>query len=439
MNHCRLSFRSVIVVILLAVAFPAQPGFAQLARFEKSRMWTSQSGKFKKEAQLVSCNNESVELKFSDGSTRKLKPSVLSSMDREFLREYRDALFKKVKSDAQDLILTTQQAELYQDFLARSFLSAENRMWLESELKKINTQIESDQLVILPFGTVSETELKKRKARSSKMVSDWLEEADKQKSLEDQTQLREAIKFDPTSTEASLCLAMIYEVHDNKPETAQRHLDEAIRRGMKYLSIANDTDRANLVAAINNLAVSNARISRVSKAIRLWDQANVVSEFSLPAAANHNIAKLVRAISAGNSGIHAKRAEARNLDRFATKTSAAGSAGGWQYIVPLDVDGNRRDNLKVVVSKFSTINGGTIHDSRCVNCGGATRVRCPNKGCKGGVVKEKVFGRRIVTFPDGTRQDLGTELKGYKSVPCTTCRGQGSLPCRCCRDGRQNN
>ena len=234
-------------------------------------------------------------------------------------------------------------------------------------------------------------------------------------------------------------LAIFYEVHQNKSEIAQRQLEEAVRRGTKYLAIATEPDRVNLIAAINNLAVSHARNNRVSKATRLWGQADQVSEHKIPDEIKHNVAKLNRIAGKQGTGISGNRSEKRSIQNLASEISANGSESGWEFICPVDWEGNPRNNIDFVLTKFSTINGNVINDTRCVVCDGTTAVRCTNKLCKNGAVKIKIWGDKILTYPNGKKVNLGPEVKGFKHEKCKYCGGSALLPCRCCAQGHQKN
>ncbi|MFK7765659.1 MAG: hypothetical protein AB8B55_00350 [Mariniblastus sp.] len=411
---------------------------AQLGGFTTTREWTDKTGKFKTFTKLESVTNDVLVLELNDGSKKTLKPSVLSQPDLKFLGEYREAFFKQAESKAKALVLSRDILKHYNALLKTKFLSNENQKVIDERVRQLELEIFSGKIVTLPSGPITQEELQSKKDKASDLVGSWIKDV-KTRDAKDADVLRDAIKIDPTSLEASVLLAIYYEIHEYKHTTAQRHLADAIRRGKKYMAIASESDLVNLIAALNNLAVSHARQNQISKAIKLWSEADEIVKRKLPAPVFHNVAKLRRVLNRECSGITGNRSEENATYKFSSLLDANGSPGGWQFICPVSSDGTVRNNIEFMLTAFSSLESDTINETRCVACDGKQFLRCTAGLCKNGKIKLKVWGDTIFVHPSGTRQKIGRQVVGFNLIDCKACRGTGKRTCPCCRKGHQKN
>lgn len=413
---------------------------AQMAKYERMRTWSDATGKFKTEAKLVSVTDDEIVLESETGKTLKLPVSKLGSTDQEFIREFKTARFDTLKKQASECVYAKDALKMYQDFLAAGHVESEQKLLVEEMIAELQSQTATNS-IILPRGYLPESELVARKLEAKKLVDEWISETTASGKVDNRKKINDAIELDPTSLEAAIIVAMFLEIREANHEQAQRRLEEAVKSGQRYSSVANPADQYNLLVAMNNLAVSNIRVKKVSRAMRIWSEASELNHAQLLAPASHNVAKVLRMLENNRSGLTANRSDKRAFYEFAAKLGAQGGVGGWHMLQPQDCEGQVRSGLLPIVNSGGAVerHGGVIEDSRCVFCNGVATVRCPNKGCQKGQIKENIMGPLYTTFPDGSRKQTGVGVVGVKNVRCGNCGGKGRVDCPCCDKGRQDN
>ena len=438
-------------IIFIPLLFTTNIALGQSTKFEKYRQWSDSSGNFNTRAIIVSANQESVTIRSEAGKSITVPFDRLSKEDRKFAADFNKTVFSDLKTKAKRQVFAVDALRLYREFAASGFLDETNRVFVESQVEVLTAQARINAIA-LPDGFVSEDDWSARKTEASDLISEWFRQTESGKEKR-QDLLRLATTKDPSSTEGAIILALIREARESKFTVAQRQLEGAIKGATKYLPIATDTDRANLVVAMNNLAVSYARSNRISKAVKLWTHANEMAEYSLPSAAKYNLAKVHRMIQNDKSGLSTSRPNTNQIEELVVKTESEGTVGGWRLMAPLDSAGASRENLSFVVDSIAglrvygagtiELNAGRagvfIEDARCVKCGGTNQLRCPNKLCHGGAVKTPIYGPKYITFPDGTRHAAGYGIIRHDQLKCPTCKGHNSIVCPYCTDGIQKN
>ena len=234
-----------LISLLVFFALSSMGGeiaWGQLGRFTKVRVWTDKTGEFKTKTKIETVDNDSLVLELEDKSKKKLRHDVLSQSDLEFLDDYRAALLKQADSKAKDIIRNRETLNHYQAFLKTNFVSVEDQKLINEKIGQLEFEIFSGKTIVLPSGAVTEKELLAKKMEASEMITHWIEDV-KTREAESADMLRDAIKRDPTSLEASILLSIYYEVNQYKHQTAQRHLVDAVRRGKKFLPIASESDK----------------------------------------------------------------------------------------------------------------------------------------------------------------------------------------------------
>ena len=428
---------AVLLFLLLVLCNPVD-SFGQLTKFKNLRTWSDSSGNFEVTAKLTSANSDEAVIVDENDKSMTVKFKKLSVSDQKFVQNFSNAAFLKLKSDARECVYASDALTLYEDYVTEGLVGSSNRLLIESKIEALKKYSEL-QAIIVGDDFLPKAELPAQKNKTRDMVNDWITKVGLAGNAgKDQKLLRAAIKGDPTSLDAAIILALYFDVHNAEHETAQRHLDNAVKRGMKFLPIATPNDKTNVLVALNNLAVSYARIDRIPKALKLWMKANEVSNASLPPEATHNIAKVNRMVNQRNSGLSTDADTRKALAKFSGLTNSQGGTGGWKLMCPKDCDGKTVTNLPFVLMKgYSVLSGGSIEDRRCVKCEGASRILCPSRVCKRGIVSHKNFGPRIMQTPNGPI-DLGYGFLGVEKKACTNCRGNGVITCPYCSRGVQN-
>lgn len=430
-------FSSISTVALLVPVFfgtlstfDTAVALAQTSKYEKERLWSEKTGQFTVRATIVAGNRKTIKLKkSSDESIVSVPVNRLCDADREFVEKYCEYVFKNLKRDVEQSLFASEALKHYQDFQARGFVDSSNRLYVESKIEAIE-EAGTDDLVIVGQRMLPVAELPKLKAETQATIEQWLS----LRSGEDLSELHEANNSNPTSLEAAILLSLWLEVHHAKHPAAQRRLDDAVKRGKRYLPIATPADKTNLSAAINNLAVSYARDDKVAKAIRVWAGIPSALAQSMPAALQHNFSKTVRMISSKRHGLReADRDINRKLEALSLKSNGSG-LGGWRLVCPVNQEGESINKLGFFLADRTAqhISGDLIEDTRCVKCSGTDTLPCNNHLCiKGRITEETmvpvILNRRVVGYKPGP----------HKYHKCPTCRGDGLVRCPFCDRGMQ--
>ena len=429
-----------LVVFLLILVSDFQFCWGQNSKFDKIRTWSDSSEKFKTDAKLMSVKFDSVELENVEGKKITLPIARLCPSDQAFIDEFKLIRFEKLKAKADACVFASEALALYREYDSSGFLEPKDRLFVETTIAELEKQSQVNA-IILSSSYLPQAELEARKRESQAMVNRWLLESSELKSGKERKLLNEASRLDPTSIEAALLSALYLEVNENDPESAQRRLEEAIVRGIRYVPIANESDKKNLNSALNNLAISYARNQKISLAMKSWAKVDSVVNSELPTEALHNIAKVKRMLENKSSGLFAERRIASAFYDFATEVNAQGESGGWRFLTAVDFEGRVRTGVNEVMPNggAKVLADGVIEDTRCVICNGLDRVDCLVRECVRGKVEKEIFGPKYLVYPDGRRQFAGNGVIRVDVLACPGCNGGGFIKCRCCDKGRQVN
>jgi hypothetical protein len=439
MNNAKLLHFLILLLAGLA-NLAGSTAHAQNSRFERMREWTAAGSSRTLEAKMIAVDADSVTLESSNGKQASIPINSLSDADQALIAEYKDSLFNRLKRQTREALFAREALKLFQEFKDAGLINDSNREFVESKLEILEEEAHVNSIF---FGNrfITLDQLASKKANTKLTVDEWLAHAIETNSGADQKALRDATKVDPTSLEAAMLAALHHEIHEANFETSGRLLEDAIKRGQRYLPVANEFEKYNLLAALNNLAVSSVRENKITRALKLWEQADEFSELDLPEPLKFNIAKVDRMINDEQSGLKADRAVQTALGRFADTLGARGESGGWKVMLPKDIEGNYRHQIDFVIlnSEAQVLSDQEIQDSRCVRCTGSTKLRCPANGCQSGGIDIPVIGERTMTLPDGSIQNLGRGRIGTERVKCNTCNGEGVVRCPYCDRGMQKN
>jgi len=233
----------------------------------------------------------------------------------------------------------TSVIALYQAFVDNAAISVDERSKASQELEKWKS-LASDKS--LNYGgkwrTPAEVEeLQKEAERLIEQAKSLV--AVNNESLAINTLLR-ASKADPESVEADFTLGLLYALVGGHPEPARKQFVLCVRRLQELGELVDARQKANLVASLNNAAITEVRLGMESAALRHWEEA---AEFDhIPPELIQNVGRFS---SQAALGIHV--AASRTLiDRIGTlyaELAASGQARpydstkGWFYVPHLGI------------------------------------------------------------------------------------------------------
>ena len=439
----RFTIWFVLIAVLLTASKPTVLSSAPNLKFEKQddsryhkqRVWVDSTGKHKVEAKLIELKADQVRLKKKDGKETVLPVDRLSEDDKKFIDRYRKEVFSNLKTKIKASVYAHEIVERCQDYLEKGFADKEQTAFANEKIEEFKPH---GYAIRLPKEIVTERDLAVRRKEADQMVSEWVSA----KNGSDQKLLKSSINLDPTGVESAILLALYEEVHEADFKSSQRYLADGIKRGLRYQELGTDSDKTNLLFAMNNLAVSYVRSDQMSKAIRVWKEAQYLTKYDLPNEMKQNIDKVVRMMKNNLSGIAPDRNTRKEMEELA-EVSGAGThhIGGWKLLCPVDLEGKPRAGLGFVIAnrEAQEVVGDLIEDTRCVSCTGVAWLNCVNRKCQNGQIEVPVYGMRKVTFPDGTVQNTGRGIIRIDHVRCGTCNGNGRIDCPSCHLGIQKN
>lgn len=222
--------------------------------------------------------------------------------------------------------------------------------------------------------------------------------------------LTEAVRANPDDIRASFAIGLVAALREHDADAAEKRFADCVRRQPEH------------VPSLNNLALTRVRLKRYRLAVRDWEAAlrlvpncdDVVHNLGRCQALHDKKRFMLDSSTLKALG------EVRKLG--ADQGAASYQRGtGWHYM-----------SFSPDVGQVSGWpQGASLQDLACSVCNGRAQVACPNRGCRGGNIKElrtRVVGRNPVngaqiteTFP--------------VSVPCPVCRGRGQVDCQTCNGG----
>jgi hypothetical protein len=446
------TFIAVVTFSFVSFSFVAiGQATAQESRFTKLRGWSDASGKFKRQAKMLSATTAEVVLETDAGDNLSIPLKVLSTADQEFVQSYLDKSFDDLKQRSRETIFASELLKAFSEYESSGHMTESQQSFVESRIAELNDH--ADEIVFLD-GYLPVADLPEKKKQTKAMVDAWINGTSTNRLEKRQTMLRDAIKADPTSMEAAIILALFHEIKSNDARAAQRCLDSAIKRSSPYLKVGTETDKANLLVAMNNLAVSYVTSQNIAKAKRVWGEAFELSSGQLPQPSIQNISKTNRMMGDINSGLKANSSLQKSFVEFSEQVGAVQfssddskaakkrrkTSAGWQMMCPLDCEGNVRSDLEILLANttLQELSGTVFYDRTCLQCRGAAFLRCPNKSCREGKVKKQIVGKKTMKTTDGGIHDMGVGVIRVDIIVCPVCKGEDKVDCHCCEDGAQD-
>lgn len=233
-----------------------------------ARIWTSDSGQHRVDAEMVEQQGDEVLLRKTDGKVIRVAVSQLSESDRDFLQaqsvdrgssalgagRFQIRTYRALATAADQCKTAKEAVALYRRFVADPTIALDQRETAKSLLPSWEERARKSQI---RFGGawIDPKEAEDRKKRSEAMVVEGLRLIEVgQGDLARQT-LEEASKLDPSGSVPDFILGLGHALLRRDAATAKKHFAECLRRNPKHVS------------AMNNLALAHIRLKEYSAAI----------------------------------------------------------------------------------------------------------------------------------------------------------------------------
>jgi S1-C subfamily serine protease len=288
----------MVRVLSLAICFIAISASTSIGR-----EWTDAGGKRHIEASLVEVGKDSVRLKKPDGKIITLRLDQLSQADRDFLtvetaKVVKDAdlsdkpdaggaggsvappaslsagakTFKDLESLAKKQPTAATVVTLYKLFLDDVRIEKAEKTLAKERLAHWQ-DLETNGAMRLGGKWVTSKQLAQWRTEEQRLVDEAyrLIEIGNGQLAEDK--LTAASKANPDGTTADFLLGLNCSLVKRTPITAEQHFTECVKRLRRKGSLSTE-DRANLIAALNNLAIVEVRQKKQATALKHWKEAS---------------------------------------------------------------------------------------------------------------------------------------------------------------------
>jgi S1-C subfamily serine protease len=269
----------VIVVWVIYSIFTATCG-------AQTRIWTDVTGKHYIEAELVGVDNTQVTLEKKDGKRIIIKLAKLSPADREFAVGRPNAPGgggnaaapggAATFDDLEELIQQQRKATVVVSLLD-SFLAADG-IPLSEKAKAQAARAEWQPLAArdaLRIGRnwVTPDEYQKMRDDEKRLIKEAHRLIDIKSDELARDKFLEASDANPQAVRADFYLGLLNALVAQYPLDAQRHFNECVKRLIADEDLLVGTRKANLIAALNNLAIIQVRQGKYNQAVGSWRRA----------------------------------------------------------------------------------------------------------------------------------------------------------------------
>ncbi len=262
------------------------------------RTWSDVSGKYRIEAEFVTYGEGKVTLRKKDGSTIKVPLKILSEQDVLFLRNNTTAnIVVKPQtplsntalvnwSDGQDKAKTILQ--MYQDFLENSDVPEEEKAKARRKLPYWERYGQTDcrRLGTRWFEPEKIVEILQLEEKLLLQAKDILLEARNVNVAEDL--LEKASKTNPAGIRPDFVIGLCYSLVGRNAAQSEKHFEECCKR-RRALGQMSSPQRANMIALLNNTAITKVRLGKHSSAFKLWQEASELGP--MPTEVIHNLGR----------------------------------------------------------------------------------------------------------------------------------------------------
>lgn len=322
----------------------------------QTRIWTDVTGKHHLEAVLVNVDNTQATLEKKDGKRINIPLAKLSAADRAFAVGEPDTgaaaaaenAGAKTTTFAQLTALIGQQRRAVVVLsLLQGFLAADGKLKSEKDLAVRELpewqSLAARDAVLVGKDWISADEFEQMRADEKRLIKEAHRLIDIKSDELARDKFREASDANPQEVRADFYLGLLNALGAHYSPDASRHFSECVRRLRSNEELLVGARRANLVAALNNLAVVQARQGKYNQAVISWRSALRLEPFTPELV--QNLGRMAKVAELGELRIGKETRDA--VGELYAQVSVQFSLGrfddnvGWLYIPYIDtLDGS---------------------------------------------------------------------------------------------------
>jgi S1-C subfamily serine protease len=272
-NSSRAVATGLAAIAVFAAAATAHTG--------ELRTWSSASGTYKAEAELIELKSDgTVVLKKKDGTVIQVPLSKLSAVDQQYLRSKSATIPQsdsnstttsagsaeppkrpeEVENEALQCRTTKEAVLVYTFYLSKPNLSPQQRAAAQASLEAWKKKA-ADGLVRLGKDWMKEKEAEAIRTKADEKIENAMELLRLGNGDLSRRSLEEASQLDPDSIKADFMMGVVYGLIADNDKKAQLHFERCLKR-----------DPGN-VSVLNNLAVSLVFQKKYGPAVQHWKTA----------------------------------------------------------------------------------------------------------------------------------------------------------------------
>ena len=316
------------------------------------RVWTDVTGRFKVEAQLIDVSGEAVQLRCKDGRVIEISLARLSEADAIFARDADKppaettkagvATAEELEKIAQRQRTARQALAIYSVFLSDPAVPEDQKESAKPRLANWE-KAAIDDLRHVGSKWISPAELDELEAKEDQLISEAESLFDSENFDLAEKKFEAASRINPSGIRADFCAGMITALFGRDAPEAEKYFRKCVERRSSLRDVLLPAESANLVASLNNLALTEIRQRNVSSALRHWEEA--VEMGPPPPQLVQNLGRLgylskpeIRSKLGARAAVNVSTAERRRWEGLFTKAARSvtgevfDSNIGWLYM-----------------------------------------------------------------------------------------------------------
>lgn len=404
---------------------------------ESTRTWTDSTGSFSIDAEFVSVMEDKVQLRRKDGRLIVVPIKRLSEADKQFLTDRGDIKagpepipdnaptdYRSLSRMLDDLRSAKDAIKLLEAFMASPEVANSEKATANSVLELWRKRAE-DGLIQHGGTWLSREELsgiEKNEIRLLREAHRLIDVSNDRLALE---RFQEASKLNLEGVRADFYLGLLNALVAKYPLDAADHFSECEKRLQRFPDRLIGSRRANLVAALNNLALAEVRLARHDRARRHWEEALTIAPRTPELVQNLG---LMSQVAETHPHIRISRALANRFGDLYASAAVANAAAefdvgvGWLYMPYIDsMDGSMTTEGDNELHPVSWASGVAIGKELVLTTSfaiaDADRYQLRNEA--GSVAGE---GKLIAVDPELNLAVL--RFRGLEAKPATWSRGE---------------
>jgi S1-C subfamily serine protease len=256
----------------------------------KMRTWTDRSGNSRVEAELVRADDSHVTLRKADGTQIRVPIVRLSDADRGFVAKVAGGKVGDVEpansatyAELESLIGEQRKATVVLS-LIDGFLAADGIAESQKALAQINLpmwkQRAAKDAIRAGSTWITPDEFRQMKSEEMRLIKEAHRLIDIKSDELAKEKFLEASNVQPQEVRANFYLGLLNALVAHYPPDAQRHFSDCVKRLTRDNDLLVGTRKANLIAALNNVAIVQVRRAQYNQAIRSWRRALRLEPFT---------------------------------------------------------------------------------------------------------------------------------------------------------------